>query len=92
MNPIWELTFRLVRDGHAPWNAGWLVGLRGAWSLVPYVIVVGACTGYAVARDRRATIAAVAIAIAVLAAYALFPTRGKVADDAYAWIVTTMPS
>ena len=72
-NPLYEITFRLVREDRSAWNAGWLVGLRGVWSLVPYVLVVGAVAGYALRRDRRATAAGVALAVAVVAAYALFP-------------------
>ncbi len=35
-NPLYELTFRLIGDDQAPYSLGWLVGLRGWWSLVPY--------------------------------------------------------
>jgi hypothetical protein len=92
LNPIYEITFRLMRDGHAAPNTGMLVGLRGLASLVPYLLAVIAVVAYAVRRDLRATIAGVALAVVVIAAFAAFPVRGgDVADKAYAWIVTTMP-
>jgi hypothetical protein len=72
-NPLYEITFRLVREDRSAWNLGWLVGLRGVVSLVPYALVVGFVVGFALRRDRRATLAGVALAIVVLAAYSLFP-------------------
>ncbi|HTJ43833.1 MAG TPA: hypothetical protein VL463_17120 [Kofleriaceae bacterium] len=72
-NPLYEITFRLIREDHAPWNVGWLVGLRGVISIVPAFLAAGLVVALAVRRDRRATIAGVALAIALVGAYALFP-------------------
>jgi hypothetical protein len=40
-NPLYELSFRLLREGYAPWSLGSLFGLRGLAALAPlYVAVV----------------------------------------------------
>lgn len=41
-NPIYEVTLRLIGDGYAPYNLGYAVGLRGALSLVPLVLILAA--------------------------------------------------
>lgn len=85
-NPLYEVTFRLIADGHAPYNAGWLLGLRGFASLVPYLIVLAAVAGWAALPDRRAWRSAalgVALAVAIIAAYGAFEGGGPVADEAY---------
>lgn len=93
-NPLYEITFRLVREGHASYSAGWLVGLRGLASLVPYALVCAALVAWAVRRDRRAVALGVAIAIVVIAAYGAFP-RGdpRIAEPSYTrWVAGVMPS
>ncbi len=89
-NPVYEVTVRLLGDGLAAPNLGMVLGLPGAWSLVPYAALVLAVWGAAVVAgvDRRArlvsTVVAVAVTAAVLVAYHGFPGGGRVADDAYA--------
>ncbi len=91
-NPLYEVTLRLVRDDQAPWNAGWLFGLRGFASIAPYLAVVAATVAWAAWRDRRSMLLGVAIAVVVLAAYAVFPGGGHAADDAYVqWVRGVMP-
>jgi hypothetical protein len=83
-NPLYEVTFRLIGDGHAPWNAGWLLGLRGAASLVPYALIVAALWTWAVLPSRRtwpSALAGTAIAAAIVIAYGALP-RGDAADQA----------
>jgi hypothetical protein len=83
-NPLYEVTFRLIGDGHAPWNAGWLIGLRGVASLVPPFAVLVALWIWAVLPARRylaSALAGTALAVAIVAAYGLFP-RGDAADQA----------
>ncbi|HVZ73135.1 MAG TPA: hypothetical protein VHJ20_12225 [Polyangia bacterium] len=42
-NPVFDLTFPLIGAGYQPYSLGWLLGLRGAWSLLPLaLLVVGA--------------------------------------------------
>lgn len=90
-NPLYEVTLRLVGDGLAAPNLGMIVGLPGAWSLVPFALVVLAVWGAAVVGARgpwRPRLVAVAVSLAVTAsivvAYGGFRGGGKVADQAYA--------
>jgi hypothetical protein len=79
-DPLYEITFRLIREGHAAPNAAWLVGVHGLLSLLPYAIVVGAIAAWAV-RDRRALAIGIAIAVVVLAGYALLPRGDSAAAE-----------
>ncbi len=94
-NPLYEVTFRLLADGHAPYNLGWIFGLRGVASLVPYFALLGALVVWIAvpSRDRlRSGLAGLALAAAVLAAYSLFPGAGPEADAAYQrWVAGVMP-
>lgn len=89
-NPLYEVTLRLAGDGLAAPNAGQVVGLGGAWSLVPYALVVAAVWGAVLVGRRgpwRARLVAAAVAVAVSAAivvaYRGFGGGGRVADEAY---------
>jgi hypothetical protein len=93
-NPVHELVLRLVGAGHAPWNAGWLVGLRGLASLVPYLAAVAALLLLIAVPRRarwRAGVGGLALAAAILAAYGAVPGGGAAAARSYARIVTWMP-
>ena len=52
-NPLFELTFRLWGDGLAPYSAGWLIGLRGFWSLLPVVAALGTVLALGAVPTRR---------------------------------------
>ncbi len=95
-NPIHEITLRLLVDGHAPWNLGWLVGLRGLASMLPYLIILGALAAGAVVTLRgrwRAGAVAVAVVIVLVAASARLPGGGRPADESYRrTVVGAMPS
>jgi hypothetical protein len=93
-NPLYELVFRLIGDGHAAYNAGWLIGLRGFASLVPYLLVVGGLAvwcAYPARESRRSALLGLGITVGIIALYALFPGGGAPAAAAYEWVVTTMP-
>ena len=75
-NPLYEVTFRLLIQGRAPYNLGWVVGLRGLASLLPYLALLGAVVGYAAAPSRRQAASALlgaGLAAGILALYALAP-------------------
>jgi hypothetical protein len=94
-NPVHELVLRLIGAGYAPWNAGWLVGLRGLASLVPYLAALAALLVLVAVprRERwRAGIAGLALAGAILALYGAAPGGGAAAARSYARITTWMPS
>jgi hypothetical protein len=94
-NPLYEVTFRLLADGYAPYNLGWIFGLRGLASLIPYLAVLGALLVWVAIPSRhqlRSGLAGLALAAAVLAAYSLFPGAGPDADAAYLrWVAGVMP-
>ncbi len=93
-NPFYELIVRLMLDGHTAYNVGWLIGLRGFASLVPYFLVLGATMywlAYPGEEHRKSAIAGSLLCIAILGLYSLFAGGGPVADAAYRWITTVMP-
>ncbi len=85
-NPFFELTLRLWRDGVAPPNLGSVLGVGGALGLVPYLAVAFGVVGWAINRlaGWRVLVAAVLVALAILAAYSLFP-RGN-PQRSYEWV------
>lgn len=94
-NPLYELVFRLLGDGYAPYNAGWLVGLRGTASLVPYgLVVAGLILWLAMPARKRWPSALVGLIVAglILTSYSLAPHGGKDAQTSYWRITTWMPS
>ena len=85
-NPLFEVTLRLIAGGHAPYNLGYLVGLRGFASLVPYLAVLLAVVGHIAMPTRRAwrsAVLAAAVLAATLALYSTIDGGGKRADVAY---------
>lgn len=44
--PLFDLVGPLLRDGYVAYNAGWLFGLRGRASLMPYFVALGLLLGY----------------------------------------------
>lgn len=93
-NPFFELTVRLLRDGFAPWNAGWIFGLRGLASLIPVLVVLGGAIVFvAIPRRTRILSGAIGLAIAagILGAYARVPGGGKAAEHDYRFVKSAMP-
>jgi hypothetical protein len=89
-NQLYEVTLRLLGAGLAAPNLGHALGLGGAWSLVPYALVVAAIWGAVLLGRRgpwRARVIAAGVALAVTAtivvAYGGFRGGGRVADEAY---------
>ena len=93
-NPVFELVLTLIGDGHAPYNAGWLVGLRGFASLFPYLLlllVTWVWVAYPAREHRKSAIAGSLLALAIVSIYSLFPGGGAAAESAYERIVSWMP-
>ena len=85
-DPLYEVTFHLLRDGAAAPNLGRALGLPMLASLVPFVLLVAGVTGWAIARlaGWRGLGLAVAIGAVLLAALGLVPHGGLAAEAAYA--------
>jgi hypothetical protein len=94
-NPLYEISFRLLAEGHAPYSLGWALGLRGVASLVPYFVVVAAVVGWVLVPARRylaSAAIAVAVAAGIVAAYAAFPRGGASHEVAYRdYVAGAMP-
>ena len=95
-NPLYEVTFRLLGDGRAPYNLLWATGLRGWVTLLPYLAVLAAVIVW-IAVPSRARLLSGAVgaglAAAVIALYSLAP-RSHATDDwrAYTcWVGGVMP-
>lgn len=94
-NPVHELVLRLLGEGYAPWNAGWLVGLRGLASLLPYLVALALLLVIAAVPRRERALAGLAglvLAAGIVAAYGTFAGGGAAAKQSYARITTWMPS
>jgi hypothetical protein len=69
-NPLFEVTVRALREGHAPHSLGTLLGLRGIASLAPLYVMVLVLTMTLLTPTRRylveASLALVVASIAVL--------------------------
>jgi hypothetical protein len=94
-NPLYDVTFALLRDGAAAPNVGSALGVVGTAGLLPYfailVGVVGATVHHA-ARPRWPALAGVAIAIMVIAAYHWFPRANVESQRAYRdYVLGAMP-
>jgi hypothetical protein len=50
-NPVFDLAFPLIGEGYAPYGLGWLLHLRGSWSLAPLAVVVLAALALVAAGD-----------------------------------------
>jgi hypothetical protein len=98
-NPLYEVSWRLIADGLAPYNLGYALGLRGPASLVPVFIIVaavlvgvGLAPGWRDRRHRLATSLGLAGAAAIVSAYRLFDGGGAAAERAYRWMTTVFPT
>jgi len=49
-NPIFDIALPLIYEGRAPYNVGWLLGIKGPWGLIPLLVIVLAFLVWSVAR------------------------------------------
>ncbi|HUJ62020.1 MAG TPA: hypothetical protein VLX92_26120 [Kofleriaceae bacterium] len=84
-NPLYDITFRLLRDGAVAPNLGAACGISGLLGLVPYVALVGGLVGWTIVRasSGRGLALALALGAVILAAFALVPHGGAAAEHAY---------
>jgi hypothetical protein len=93
-NPLYELVLRLIGDDLAPYSLGWLLGLRGVLSLVPYLAVLAGVIVYVTCPARaywKSALLGLAGAALILVAYSAAPGGGPAAVRAYEWVKTTFP-
>jgi hypothetical protein len=85
-NPLYDVTFRLLRDGAVAPNVAGALGLPNVLGIAPFLVGIAALVGWAIARvsNRRGLVIAVVVGAAVIAAFALAPHNPGVADRAYA--------
>jgi hypothetical protein len=84
-DPLYEVTFRLLRDGAVAPNLATACGISGLAGIVPFLALVAGVTGFAIARVAtwRGLVVAVVVAVAIIAAFALVPHGGPAAERAY---------
>ena len=76
---VYEVVFRLIGDGFAPYSVGWWIGLRGVWSLLPLFTVVAVGLLWMALPARRywkSAALGLSLAAVVLVAYSQIPGRG----------------
>jgi hypothetical protein len=94
-NPLYELVFRLLREGYAVHSLGTLVGLRGLVSLLPlYVLAAGLlfwlmASGTTWLRHRYTAVAAFALGAVLIMGHRMFPLTGPYAERAYHFVTST---
>jgi hypothetical protein len=84
-NPLFEVTVRSLREGHAPYSLGTLLGLRGLASLVPLYAGVMALAVALLAQSRGRlpdVMLALVIAGAVVSGYERLATTPRFEADA----------
>lgn len=87
-HPLYDVTFHLLADNLAAPNVGNVVGVTSAWSLVPYVLVVGGVLGYAIQRacGWRGLAMAAGIGCVILALYGALPRGDAESQRAYKFV------
>ena len=93
-NPIFEVSLRLLREGHAPHSLGTLVGLRGILSLLPLYVAIVVVVARLICPTRRLllelVLAAVIAGFTVSRYERLAITPKAVAATSWRFVVTTL--
>jgi hypothetical protein len=84
-DPLYEVSFRLLGDGAAAPTLGSALGLPRIAAIAPWLLVVLAVTGWAIARagGLRALAISAGITAAAVGAFALVPHGGAEPERAY---------
>jgi hypothetical protein len=92
-NPLYEVSFRLIREGMAPHSLGTWLGLTGRAALAPLFILVAALVAYLTSGGRgeqwRRVALAAAVAAALVASYSQFPGPRPLGDRGWRFIEST---
>ena len=77
-DPLYEVTFRLLRDGAAAPSAARVVGVSGVAGIVPFVLGIAALVGWSIARVARWRGLAISIAVGTaIIAYGWFALQRR---------------
>lgn len=91
-NPLYEVSLRLIRTGHAPHSLGTWLGLRGVAAYLPLLVAVAILAAWLMAGRDRARWRGVAIAALIAAAivwmYGWFPRGGASAEHGWRYILS----
>jgi hypothetical protein len=92
-NPLYELSFRLIRNGYAVHSLGTALGLRGIWAAVPLYVLAAAMLFWLLARGPRrawlATVLACALGAGIIYGHRFYPRTGPYADRAWGFVTRT---
>jgi hypothetical protein len=92
-NPLYELSFRLLRNGYAVHSLGTALGLRGIWAALPLYLVAAALLLWLLARGPRrswpAALLACVLGAGIVHGYRAFPRSGAYADRAWGFVTRT---
>ena len=93
LNPLYELTFRLLRSGRSVHSAGQYLGLAGANAALPLFALVALTLAWLFSSRTqggwKTAAGAFALGGAVVAAYSFFPGSGPYAEQAWNFVVST---
>ncbi len=92
-HPLYEVSFRALREGLAPPSVGTWLGLDGVWSLLPIYAAAAALVvwalGFAPRRRLLTTVAACALGVGLIAAYGAFPRTGMGVERPWRYVKGT---
>jgi hypothetical protein len=92
-NPLYELSFRLLREGYAVHSLGTFFGLRGLWAALPlYLLTAGLLIWLLSGQGRRRAtgmLVACVLAASIVVGYRFFPRNAGYAQHAYGYITAT---
>ena len=92
-NPLWELSFRLLKQGYAVHSLGTAVGLRGIWAAVPlYALALGTMVWLLARGPKRSWLTAVlacALGAGIIAGHRAFPLSGPYSERAWGFVTRT---
>lgn len=92
-NPLYELTFRLLRSDRSVHSLGHRMGMQGVAAALPLFVLVAAAFAWLSSRRTqgglKTALGAFALGGAVVATYSLFPATGPYAEQAWNFVIST---
>ena len=90
LNPLYELSFRLLGEGYAVHSLGTFLGLHGPWAALPlYLFVAGFLLWMLGGQGRQRAaglLVACVLAASIVVGYRFFPREAGYAQHAYGYI------